>query len=59
MDGIQPAIERNQLTLATLLESHRESLLFWNELIKARMAHYNAKGQNAPMSFPLQLNVET
>jgi len=42
---IKPRVERNVILIGKLLESHRQSYLFWRELISRESSGYDSHGQ--------------
>ncbi|MEI8025457.1 MAG: hypothetical protein WCI18_03825 [Pseudomonadota bacterium] len=42
---VKPKIERNVILMSKLLESHRESYLFWRDLLSRESSGYNSQGQ--------------
>lgn len=43
--AVKPKIERNVILMSKLLESHRESYLFWRDLLSRESSGYNSQGQ--------------
>lgn len=43
--ALKPKIERNVILMSKLLESHRESYLFWRDLLARESSGYNSQGQ--------------
>ena len=43
--AVKPRIERNVILMSKLLESHRESYLFWRDLLSRESSGYNSQGQ--------------
>lgn len=43
--ALKPRVERNVILMSKLLESHRESYLFWRDLLSRESSGYNSQGQ--------------
>jgi hypothetical protein len=43
--ALKPRVERNVVLMSKLLESHRESYLFWRDLLSRESSGYNSQGQ--------------
>lgn len=52
-------IERNKAVISLMLRNYRESVLFWSEVVQARVASYDERGRSQNSKIPLQLNVGT